>query len=175
VAALLLACAGTPKLTANVDYKVDHDFGNDKTFEFMPRRGAPAESTILSDMEINRLQKAFLRELLDKGLQLADSPAEADVLVSWLLITQEKTNIRSYNAATAYNCWGCGPSVSDVSIKQYTEGTLIVDVIDQGRNQSVWRGTIQSRIDSSRKAPDPQEQQRYFHEIAATMFERFPP
>ncbi len=80
--------------------------------------------------------------------------------------------MRSYNSASYYNCWRCGPSVSDVSVRQYTEGTFIVDMIDPMRGQSVWRSTIQSKLSSS---PDPETAPERRREAAVAMFSHFPP
>ena len=92
--------------------------------------------------------------------------------MSWHLVTREKTDIRSYDAASTYNCWRCGPPVSDVSVRQYTEGTFIVDFIDPHRNRSVWRSTIQSRLKAQ---PDPTEASANRTAAVKAIFAPFPP
>ena len=98
--------------------------------------------------------------------------SEADLYLTWHLVTQEKTDVRTYNSISYYNCWRCGPAVSDVSVRQYTEGTLIVDLIDPLRNQSVWRSIIQSRLQSQ---PDPGKLEERRREAAQAIFAGFPP
>jgi len=89
----------------------------------------------------------------------------------WHLVTQEKTDVRSYNSASYYNCWRCGSS-PNISVRQYTEGTFIVDMVDPARNQSVWRSTIQSRLKSK---PDIEKAQQRRQEAVRAIFAGFPP
>ena len=80
--------------------------------------------------------------------------------------------IEAYNASSAYQCWRCGPPVSDVTVRQYTEGTFIVDLIDPLRNRSVWRSTIQSRINAT---PDPETAGERRQRAAQAVLAPFPP
>ncbi|MEP5763860.1 MAG: DUF4136 domain-containing protein [Halieaceae bacterium] len=159
--ALLTACASSPP-QPDVDYKHDFNFSGIRTVAFLPQSGGSSgDSTkiFLSDMQINRIDTALSRTLEVKGLQVINDPKKADALISWHLVAQEKTDIRTYNTgptyggmyggyrgynrAAFYNCWNCG---TDVRVKQYTQGTFIVDIIDPTLNQSVWRSIVQSRM-----------------------------
>ena len=80
--------------------------------------------------------------------------------------------MRTYNSMSYYNCWGCGPAVSDVSVRQYTQGTFIVDMIDPLRNRSVWRSIIESRLDSR---PNESRDAEVRREAAAAALAEFPP
>jgi hypothetical protein len=62
--------------------------------------------------------------------------------------------------------------VSDVSVRQYTEGTFIVDMIDPNRNRSVWRSVIKSKLKSE---PDPEKSAQNRREAASAIFAEFPP
>ena len=103
--------------------------------------------------------------------------------MTWHLSTQNKTDIRtyetpthggyygSYNRYSRYNCWSCYPNTrTEVSVREYTEGTFIVDLIDPDIKQSVWRGVIQSKL----KGEVVQEQEPY-NEAARNMMASFPP
>ena len=70
---------------------------------------------------------AFYREAL--GFEVVSDNSEADIYLIWHLVTEERTDVRTYNSMSYYNCWGCGPAVSDVSVRQYTQGTFIIDMI----------------------------------------------
>ena len=168
---LLTGCAGSSLPRPNVDYNQGYDFSGIKTFGYLPRRGGPVDSNVISDMEVQRMHQAFARALRARGWEFTEDRDSADILASWHLVAQERTDVRSYNATSFYQCWGCGPSVSDVSVRQYTRGTLIFDLIDQDMRKSVWRGIMQSRIDVSQPAVD----QDHFNAIADTMLESFPP
>jgi hypothetical protein len=76
--------------------------------------------------------------------------ADADMLLTWHLVTEERAQ-RTYDAnAARYNpCWHCGLDDS-VRVTQYTRGTLIVDLLDPVQMQSVWRSVLESRMREQR-------------------------
>jgi hypothetical protein len=166
-----MACAG-PRYEAVSDFDADYDFGAVQAITILPvDRTTPAERFI-SDMQVARIDAALADELRARGYRIVDTREAADVYLAWHLVTREKTDIRAYNSFSAYNCWRCGPPVSDVSVRQYTEGTLIVDLIDPLRNRSVWRSTISSRLSDQ---PDPDTAARNRAAAARAIFEPFPP
>ena len=167
---LVTACA-TPS-EATMDYDSNFDFSGVQKIAFTPINRMDAASIRISDMQISRINEALANELRRKGLDVVDNTSEADMLLSWHLVTQERTDVRTYNSMSTYNCWRCGPSVSDVSVRQYTQGTFIVDLIDPMRNQSAWRAIIESRL-SSNPSPDDAAERR--QEAASAIFAQFPP
>jgi Domain of unknown function (DUF4136) len=168
--ALVTACA-TP-MEANMDYDQQFDFTPVRKIAIQPVNRADLGSIRISDMQVSRVDEALTAELQRKGFQVVSSNAEADVLLTWHLVTEERTDVRTYNSMSYYNCWRCGPSVSDVSVRQYTQGTFIVDMIDPARNQSVWRAIIESRLQSQ---PDPEGADARREEAARAIFAQFPP
>ncbi len=168
--ALVSACS-TP-LQAVMDFDHRYDFTGVEKIALQPISRADAGAALISDMEVNRISQALSEELTRKGLQVVQDNSEADLLLAWHLVTQEKTDVRTYNSMSYYNCWRCGPMVNDVTVRQYTEGTLIVDLIDPSRNQSVWRATVQSRLSSR---PDPESDKALRYEAARAVFAEFPP
>jgi hypothetical protein len=177
---LLAACASGPP-TPTVDYKSDYNFAAVKKVAFYRTSGQVIGDNPLqlSDIQRDRIDQALVFALRNKGLQIVDNPADADMLLSWHLVTQEKTDIRTwetpayygrYNRYSAYNCWNCASTRTEVSVHNYTQGTFIVDMIDPGLRKSVWRAVIQSRL---RKEPST-DQARY-NESATAIFASFPP
>jgi hypothetical protein len=141
----------------------------------------------LSDMERDRIDLALEQALRNKGYEmLPEKDADqAQLLISWTLITNAKTDVRTYetpvmgvtagygryggyNRYSMYNCWGC--TQTEVSVQNYTEGTFIVDMIDPKLKKSVWRGLIQSRL----KGGLENDQDKY-NAVADSIFASFPP
>ena len=129
------------------------------------------------------LPGALENALQAKGFVWVEDASQADLLVSWHLVTQDKTDVRTYqtpsmgvgygryggyNRYSMYNCWGCG-SQTEVSVQNYTEGTFIVDMIDPKLKKSVWRSVIQSKL------KEKQLEQVQANTVAAAMFASFPP
>lgn len=168
--ALLNACA-TP-LEATADFDDSFDFGGVSKIGIQPYDRTTVSSVRISDMQVDRINVTLSDELERKGFRVVEDNAEADLIMTWHLVTQEKTDVRTYNSASYYNCWRCGPNVSDVSVRQYTQGTFIVDMIDPNRNRSVWRSIIQSRLNPE---PDPEKSAQNRREAASAIFAEFPP
>ena len=185
---LLMACAsGPPKPT--VDYKQDYNFIGVKKIGFYRESGQVTGDNPLqlSDIQRERIDTALTYALGNRGFQIVDDPAEADMLLSWHLVTQHKTDVRTYetpaygagyggygrygyNRYSAYNCWSCAPTRTEVSVQNYTQGTFIVDMIDPQMKKSVWRGVTQSRL----KGKHSEDQGKY-NEAATAIFASFPP
>jgi hypothetical protein len=134
-------------------------------------------------MARERIDTALENALQAKGFVWVDDASQADLLVSWHLVTQDKTDVNTYqtpsmgvgygryggyNRYSMYNCWGCG-SQTEVSVRNYTEGTFIVDMIDPKLKKSVWRSVIQSKL------KEKQLDQVQANTVAAAMFTAFPP
>lgn len=170
--ALVTACAST--LEATSDYDQKFDFSGVRRIAIQPVERDSLSTIRISDMQISRIDRALVDELQRKGFQVVADNREADLLLTWHLVTEERTDVRTYNSMSYYNCWRCGPNVSDVSVRQYTQGTFLVDLIDPLRNQSVWRSVIGSRLQSN---PDPAsaESEQRRAEAARAIFADFPP
>lgn len=169
----ITACS-TP-LTATIDHDPAFDFSDIRKVAIQPIDRTVASTVIISDMQVARINEAFTEELSRHGVEVVQNNADADLLMTWHLVTQERMDVRTYNTMSARytTCWHCAPaSGTDVRVTQYTQGTLIVDLIDPDRLQSVWRSIIQSRL---REPSSPEQAAERRAEAAAAIFEGFPP
>ncbi len=171
ISGILAGCSSTP-IEAVSDFDNSFNFDKVRKVAIQPIDRTQLNTVQVSDMQVQRINEALTDELQRRGYQVVTSNIEADGWLTWHLVTEERVDVRSYNSMSYYNCWMCGPSVSDVSVQQYTEGSFIVDLIDPERNQSVWRSTIQSRLKSN---PDPQQNAERRREAAQAVFADFPP
>ena len=186
VLVLVTGCASSPP-EPTIDFKSDYNFRNIKTVALLPQSGSVSGDSpraLLSDMVVGRIDDGIANAMRNKGLQVVDDAARADALIHWHLVAQEKTDIRTYNTgptyggyyggyrgynrAAFYNCWNCG---TDVRVRQYTQGTFIVDIIDPKLKQSVFRSVIQSRL----KGKQPSRDQADYDAAAANILKDFPP
>ena len=168
---LLGACSSTPSLEARTDYNREFNFSAVKSIAIQPVQRANLASVRISDMQVTRLNESFRNALQARGLSVVDDNAQADLLMVWHLVTEERTDVRTYNTQSFYNCWRCGPSVSDVSVRQFTQGTLIVDMVDPVSNRSVWRSIVQTRL----RDTNAEQAEALRNEAARASFAQFPP
>ena len=168
---LLAACSSTPSLEANTDYNPEFDFSGVDAIAIQPVQRGNLAAVRISDMQVARMNAAFRDALQARGLKVVEDNAEADLLMTWHLVTEERMDVRTYNTQSMYNCWRCGPSVSDVTVRQYTQGTLIVDMIDPKSLRSVWRSIVQTRLRQSNE----EQAEALRNEAARASFAKFPP
>lgn len=158
---LIVACASAPP-EPTVDFKSDYDFSPNKTIAFMPDSGQVSgdlSARYISDITRDRVDLAIRKAAEAKGYRFVDDIQQADVLITWHLVGQDKTDVRTYNTGASYgaaygrygaynrhsmySCWSCG---SETTVRQYTQGTFIVDLVDPALQQSVWRSVIESKL-----------------------------
>ena len=167
---LITACSSTP--TATMDFNPSYDFSGVRKIAIQPINRTVASTVIVSDMQISRINETLTEELGRRGFQVVQNNADADMLLAWHLVTQERMDVRSFNTSTRYNCWNCGSMGTNVSVRQYTQGTFIVDMIDPIRLQAVWRSIFESRM---RDQPDPASAAENRRAAATAIFAEFPP
>lgn len=143
--ALLTACSSSPRI--NVDYDPEHDFAMIKSYHIVDRdRGGLND--ILEERVINAIDASMSSRQLSKV-----EAGEADVLVDFMVTAKDKTRVTSYNTMHSYNCyrcWGGGYGGQQVDVRQYTEGSLIIDLHDPKTKKTFWRGVGTKAIGSNR-------------------------
>ena len=137
---LLSACSSSPP-KPDVDYNHEYDFSKARTVAFYRDSGEVSGDNPLqlSDMQRNRIDDAIKVAVENRGLTFLADASKADLLLTWHLATQNKTDVRTYQSASvgyggygghgryggynrysAYNCWSCSPTRTDVSVSNYT-------------------------------------------------------
>ena len=85
------------------------------------------------------VRNQIANNLTAKGM--TETSTNPDVLVAYHSKLQQKTQVTDWGYGGFY--WGMGP----VSIDQYTQGTLFIDLIDPKTKEVVWRGTASAVVD----------------------------
>ncbi|ARN74416.1 DUF4136 domain-containing protein [Oceanicoccus sagamiensis] len=169
----LAACASEPPKPV-LDYNPDYDFYQIKTYAFAPGKSIGADSLVG-----NRVEMAIESEMAAKGIKLVEAD-KADVLVRFMLMTQNKQDIRTYDrhyGGGAYRCYRCGygsgyRTSTEVQVKNYTEGTLVIDLADQKMDRVVWHTISKRKVVKNRT---PEERDALVKEVVGDMFAEFPP
>ncbi|EED34753.1 conserved hypothetical protein [Luminiphilus syltensis NOR5-1B] len=181
---LIAACASSPPKPV-VDFDPQHDFSDERKIAFYALSGqSSGENPVnLADFQKERLNTALRTALSEKGFTMVDSAADADLLISWHLISAEKTDVKTYNSPNygmsmgysrynryaMYNCYSCFDN-TEVRVSNYTEGTFIVDMIEPEKQRSVWRAVTQSKL----KGENINDQE-VLNNAARVILNNFPP
>jgi hypothetical protein len=149
LAALALGCATQH---GRFDFDSQADFASYRNYAFIqpsppegatPEEGVPTPSADLVASQLNerRVQAAIERELRARGLEPAPEDS-ADLLVAFNLSSREASRPEFYPGGMAYG-WPYGwwyDHWDAVYTRIYTEGLVIVDLVDAKSRQLVWRG-----------------------------------
>ncbi len=143
----LTGCASGPTIRSNVDASVD--FKSFRTFGFI--EPLATDRAGYQSLVSQQLVASAERELVARGLQRTDT--NPDLLVNFsanldqrLRVTQTPVmNSRSFNSHRRgfYSTW---PMYQQTEIRQYTKGTLGIDIVDAARRQLVWEGFALGRV-----------------------------
>lgn len=175
---LILLMLGLTACTT-FDVKTDHDptadFTKFKTFTFVGLADAEKGGIHDNSLKHKRIESAVARELTGKGLRQVDLNQQPDLLVYYWFSTKEKQQIQSTGpTAGAYGWrggygWGAGYG-STVTTYEYTEGTLILDLVEPTKKELVWRATIVGTLQDT-----PKDNIELGNKAIAKAFESYPP
>lgn len=161
----ILACAS---VETQGDYDQAYDFSRLETWNWMPEpgvtRGPTGERNPLIE---RRIKEAVERELGAKGYRL--TPGESvDFRVAFFASAEEKLDV-----STTYDYFGYRwrVPVGRTEVHQYTEGTIILDIVDGTRNELVWRGTASGVV----RGGEPDEVTERINKAVAEELKDFPP
>ena len=159
-------------VSVSYDYDQDADFTKYQTYAWMPEpQASPADARAAlqrNQLLDKRIQSAVNAQLPGKGLRLdADAP---DLLLVYHTGVEEKVHVTDsgHRFGRRYRGWGG----RNVTVTQYQEGTLIIDLVDARTNQLVFRTTGQAVLKDS---PTPEEMDEQVKEAVTKMFEGYPP
>jgi hypothetical protein len=146
-AILLSACASGPTIVANTNPGTD--FSAFKTYNFFQPLGTDRAGGVRTPLS-SRLVSSVNRELISRGMSLSDSP---DLLVDFVVSAEDRIDVRTTPTHTVHRThWNRGFSTwptYNTTVRQYTEGSLVIDLIDPATNTLVGEGGAQSRIRST--------------------------
>ncbi|WP_035486321.1 DUF4136 domain-containing protein [Geminicoccus roseus] len=158
----LAGCASEPIIRS--DYDRGADFAVYRSFGFAERLGTdPAGYATLTTQ---RLKRAITQEMESRGYVLAGQ--EPDLLVEFRSRLEDKVRVISAPPLwgpypDAYGSYAYGPYWGGMyrpwagyggftDVQAYTEGTLVIDLIDRARREVVWEGVA---IDRTQPDADP--------------------
>ena len=180
--ALLLAGCAT-KGTYEVDYDEYRDFSSYKSFRWYddvhPSKEADYRQYNSSDRRVRDHVDTYL---LTKRFKLLDSGA-SDFWVNYHISKQSHMKIDSFSGypsagahgAVAAGTYGSAVSVgysSGPSVREYKEGTVVIDIIDAQSSKIVWRGIAEERLP---KDMDRATRDKMAAVITRELLEDFPP
>ncbi len=183
--ALLMVIQGCSTQKVSTDHVDTYDFSKLKSYAFAENQQLIAKEAPVSQITMER-SAHYITEALNRSYQ-PTTIAEADFLVRYHIILKDEVDVRSYNNSYGYgghagygyyggHGMGMGMSMStnDVQVRNYTRGTLIIDIIDTKTNKHVWRGTTYAR-EGTNKTSTAAENKAVINNAVEEILYFFPP
>ncbi len=168
VVALLAVLAGCSTTKLQYDTRPGVNFYDIKSYSWLQKDESyptnAKDALTQGSLWDKRIQKSVNIELITIGLQLTKE--EPDVLVTYYTSVEDKTLMSEYPSfRRRYRGYG-----ADVSVAQFKEGTIIVDILDRETKEILWRGIAQTRVDEDL---EPKEVEKDLAKAVKKMFSKF--
>ena len=181
----LLALPGCATLQVERYYDPDVKFEELETYTMIEQAGRPTGYPALSSPLVDRrIRSAIERELDAMGFRRVTS-GEADFNAAAYVVAEERLDVETldrygynnygYNYGyrhPLYFGYGGSGIITRNYVREYVEGTLILDIIDGGRNELIWRGWASEALAHQ---PRPENVDKYVFEAVGKILEGFPP
>jgi hypothetical protein len=135
------ACSSSMKVSTEYDRAAN--FKTYKTYAWIPTPPGPEEAPQVRDPRImDAVVHGIESGLASKGLTKADS-GQPDLLVAVHGWATSRIDVAYYGYTYSHSPYGYYPTLSPgmADIKEYRDGTLLIDLVDASTKQMVWRGT----------------------------------
>ncbi len=166
------ACATT--LKSSVDVAEHAEFGELRTYAWVTNQpmfaSNAASPEVVNPLNEQRIRTAVEEQLQNKGYRKVNID-QADFVVAFTLGARERVRVQQYYNDFGYNYYGYhhgfsrfgrfgrfgrgfggfGPSVS---VRTFTEGTLVVDIFENTEKEAIWHGSATKRLSRDNGTPE---------------------
>ena len=147
---LLVACATHYRVAT--DYDEHYTFAGKTTYALITPE---AIQTTRNDLLRTRIETALHQQLQQRGWQKVER-GKAALWISYFATSERQQDVRTYQRynsfygyARCYRCYYPVAATTEVQVVDYTEATLMVDVIDPASNTLKWRGSTSNKVTTS--------------------------
>ena len=153
-AVALTACTG---IKVSTDYDPDFDFGSLETYDWAPEfEPGSARLGARNDLLHNRIRTSIVSQLNTRGFRAQTDP-QPDVWVAYHIGIDRKIEAETmYHQHTGWGGRGYargGYGQAQTVVREYSEGTLVIDLLRPGSGELLWRGSGVVRL-KERKTPE---------------------
>lgn len=175
---VLLTLFGCSTIQVNYDYDQEADFSAITTYSW---RMANVQNDAL---EANPLLKKRVVSAVDAYLAGRGYTQAVNAIPDMYVVahagTQEKMRVTNWGGPGGYYgspwydpWWGVGPAYGGrIDVNYYTEGTLIIDIVDAKNKELIWRGAGTGIV---KKYKDQEKMQQAINSYVDEILTHFPP
>jgi hypothetical protein len=168
--AFVFGLMGCASVSVKTDYDRSVDFSRFHTYRWDGGGKMMDDSLMRDPLLRKRIKRAVDQVLQAKGFALATAD-DADVAVAIHTGVQERMRVTNWGGYGWYDTWW-GPYGGRVDVSYYTQGTLVIDVVDEASGELAWRGLGEGIV---REYNDPEEMEADIHHTVEEILKNFPP
>ncbi len=166
---VVLTVGCSPIYGVSYDYSENANFARMRTYDWLATSVNEKKETI-DIISLRRIRNALQHQLESKGMEV--SSENPDFFIAIYLRSKERLTVVNYGGPQVYPYYGYGAYWGTPTIRQYEEGTLLLDFVDAKSSQLIWRGSAKSDLDS---ATTPEKREKIINEAVEKILENFPP
>lgn len=166
----LLLASATLGITSCSPFNVRSDYAETANFNEYKTYKLRIDDLKLNDIDKDRVLNEVSKQLQSKGMSVADNP---DLIVN---VKANHKKIQDVQSTQLYGMYGWGDpfgwgvGVNRTWTSNYTEGALIIDLIDAKTQKLVWQG-----VGSGISVDSPKQKQKQIPEIVSKIMANYPP
>jgi hypothetical protein len=144
VVALALAVGACSSMKVQTEYNQMTNFKGYKTYAWILQPPGPEQAPAARDPRIREAVIGGIdRSLASKGMTKVALEESPDLLVAVHGWAVNRIDVRTYGYSYGPTPYGMYPTLATpaVDVRQYRDGTMIIDLVDASSKQMVWRGT----------------------------------
>lgn len=171
----LSACGSGVKI--QTDYDPSADFTSLDTYQWAQRQKTDSlDPRVYNDLVEARIKRAVNRVLQEKGFREVTN-GSPDFWIAWFGDIDGKMSLTTVNSGYGYG-WGwygyggMGISSSQTYVNEWDEGTLLIDIVDAGADQLIWRGSATLEL---RQGGTPEQADQKAYQVSQKLLNSFPP
>jgi hypothetical protein len=157
-------------IKTSYDYDKTVDFTKFKTYNYTQE----ALMLPIQELNRNRILAAVDKEMAGKGLTKSDSP---DIWVDLQVKAEQRQEATAtstggagmYGYGRGYR-YGGGMSTTNISVENYVDGTLFVNMVND--DKLVWQGRATKTLDEDATA---EQKERNINDAVKMIFAKYPP
>ena len=166
---LLLGCQS---MQVSADFRRNFRFSSAETYAWLPDPPGHAGDPVLHNGLIDeRVREAVDREFQALGYRKV-AVEDADLHVTYYLSLETRVSVRMVSNMYQYRGGFFDHHSTQVALREYERGTLLIDLLEAPRRRLVWRGTATARV---RRRSDPEEREQKIDDAVARTLAQFPP
>ena len=191
-ALLLSSCSSD--ISVGTDFNTNVDFSTYRSYRWHEGNEFNMRSLqyLASDLADQRIRNSVDSALQEKGIQRREN-GPVDFLINYSVTTADRVEVDTYNTYGGYGPgWSYGgysaigpyryagigigypygPVTTETTVSQYSQGTLVLDIVTPSENLLVWRGIAEGKIDPT---ASQSERTALINEAVGRILDNFPP